>query len=281
MQLTLVLGSRHLSSWSFRPWLALRQGGVAFDQVVIPLDRPDSAAEIARWSPSGKVPALLIEGVTVWDSLAICELAAELAPDLWPADPLARAHARSVAAEMHSGFPDLRAFMPMDFAARFGAPGRLLRGVARDVARIEAIWSDCRRRYAADGPFLFGSFSIADAMYAPVVSRFVTYDVAVGEVAGAYMAAMQGLPAWAEWAAAAAADSLRQPPAPSPGGQHPPVPAGIAAPPLPEVPAAIPRLPATPYAPRPRLSTPGDSAGRTRLPRPELKPIGDGIHRRR
>lgn len=280
MKLVLVVGSRNLSSWSLRPWLALRQGGVPFDEEVVPLDRPDTAQRIARWSPSGRLPVLVVDDVPVWDSLAICELAAELAPDLWPAEPMVRAHARSVSAEMHAGFADLRRFMPMDFVARFGAPGRLLTGVVRDVARIEAIWIDCRERHAAGGPFLFGRFSIADAMFAPVVSRFVTYDVALDAPARAYVETMLGLPAWTEWAAAAQAEIEAAPvqPAPRhPDGRPQRTPPGIA-------PAAAPPsmdgVQDNAFSVRPRLS--GDALGRVRLPRTaEVKPIGDGIHRRR
>lgn len=203
MRLTLVIGSPNISSWSFRAWLALRRAELLFDEVLVTLHRPDSADRIARWSPSAKVPVLLIDDRPIWDSLAISELAAEVRPALWPADFFARAHARAVSAEMHSGFADLRAFMPMDFTARFGPPGRLLSRVARDISRIETLWTDCRRRYAAAGPFLFGAFSIADVMYAPVVSRFLTYAVDLSADAASYVATVQALPEWAEWAAAA------------------------------------------------------------------------------
>lgn len=283
MKLVLVVGSRNLSSWSFRPWLALRQGGVPFDEEVVRLDRPDTAQQIARWSPSRRVPVLLVDDVPVWDSLAICELAAELAPDLWPAEPMVRAHARSVSAEMHSGFGELRAFMPMDFVARFAAPGRLLTGVAGDIARIEAIWGDCRERYAAAGPFLFGRFSVADAMYAPAVSRFVTYGVPLEGAARAYVETMQGLPAWAEWATAAQAEvddsAASRPHARYVDGRPAHTPPGIA----PAVAARPVDGPAqeNAYLFRARPAV-GDASGRARLPRTaEVKPIGDGIHRRR
>ena len=337
MQLTLVIGSRNVSSWSLRPWLALRQGGVPFDEVVVPLRRPDTAARIAEWSPSGKVPVLLVDGSPVWDSLAICELAAELAPDLWPSDPLTRAHARSVSAEMHAGFSALRTFLPMDFVGRFGPPGRLLSGVARDLARIEAMWVDCRERYAADGPFLFGRFSVADAMYAPVVSRLLTYGIEQGPEASAYTASIRALPGWAEWAAAAAQedepgparDAVAASPAALPRdampmGQHLARPGyathpagpkpGYATDPAGPKPgyATHPAGPKPGYAtdpagPRPGYATdpagragapfaagprslaagqpqPGhrDGSGRAPISRAgEIKPIGDGIHRRR
>ncbi len=204
MHLTLVIGSPHLSSWSLRAWLVLRRSGLAFDEVIVDLRRPDRAERIARWSPSGKLPVLLVGDWPVWDSLAIAELVAEGERTLWPDAVPDRALARSLCAEMHSGFADLRTFLPMDFLARFSPPGRLLAGVARDIARIEAIWTDCRQRYAADGPFLFGRFTVADAMFAPVVSRFVTYAVELGTAAADYVATIQALPEWSAWADRAA-----------------------------------------------------------------------------
>jgi glutathione S-transferase len=261
--LTLVIGSRNASSWSLRPWLALRQGGLAFKDVVIPLRRPETAAAIARHSPSGKLPVLLVDGRPVWDSLAICELAAELAPPLWPEDWLTRAVARSVAAEMHAGFAELRAFLPMDVTARFGPPGRLLAGVERDIGRILEIWNDCRTKHGRGGPFLFGRFTIADAMFAPVVSRFVTYAVPVDAVAEAYMAAIWELPAMAEWVEAAArevagAPAVERPASSSPAADPLPAPAPPAGPamgvnprlrpPAADLGAAPPTLPAGPPA---------------------------------
>lgn len=202
--LTLVIGSRNTSSWSLRAWLAMVASGLPFEEVVIALHRPDTAERIRRWSPSGKVPALLVDGEAIWDSLAICEFLAEKVPSLWPADPLDRARARSVACEMHAGFAELRRFMPMDVTARFSPPGKLLRGVARDVQRIAWIWNDCRERYAERGPFLFGGFSIADIMHAPVVSRFVTYGVPLDPVSEEYVETMSSVPAMRAWAEAAA-----------------------------------------------------------------------------
>lgn len=215
MRLTLIIGSPNISSWSFRAWLVLRRAGAVFDEVVVTLQQPDSAERIACWSPSGKVPVLLVDDRPVWDSLAIAELAAEAEPSLWPHDPLDRAHARAMSAEMHSGFADLRAFMPMDFLNRFAPPGRLLSRVARDISRIDALWADCRRRYGEGGPFLFGRFTVADAMFAPVVSRFVTYAVDLGPDAASYVEAMQLLPEWTEWAAAARPNQAATP-APAP-----------------------------------------------------------------
>ena len=150
--LTLVIGSKNGSSWSLRPWLLLRQAGIAFEELLIPLRRPDTAARIRRHSPSGKVPVLLAGDMRIWNSLAIAEYLAEATPSLWPADPGARAFARSISAEMHSGFAPLRTFLPMDFTARFGPPGKLLTPVAADIRRIAEIWSECRPRARTDRP---------------------------------------------------------------------------------------------------------------------------------
>ena len=203
--LTIYLGNKNYSSWSLRPWLALKQAGLAFDEVVIPLYRPDSKAAILRVSPSGKVPALRHGELTVWDSLAICEYLAELLPDaaLWPSDPQARAVARAVSAEMHAGFAALRRELPMNIRSSF--PGRpLTPEVQGDINRIMAIWRDCRTRFGeGNGDFLFGPFTIADAMYAPVVTRFRTYRIDLEREAEAYCAAVTALPAMQEWAVAA------------------------------------------------------------------------------
>jgi glutathione S-transferase len=204
--LKLVIGSKNLSSWSLRPWLLLKQIGLTFEEVLIPLRRPDSQARLIAASPSGKVPILVLGDIQVWDSLAICEFLAEHDPSLWPADSAARAMARSVSAEMHSGFSALRTFLPMDFTARFGPPGKLLTPVRADVERVLAIWTDCRRRYGQGGPFLFGAFSIADAMFAPVCSRFTTYAISLDPVSAEYVERMMGLPAMQEWARDAAAE---------------------------------------------------------------------------
>ncbi|PGH54808.1 glutathione S-transferase [Azospirillum palustre] len=204
--LTLVIGNKAYSSWSLRPWLALRQAGIAFAETVIPLRQPDTAARIAERSPSGRVPALIHDGLTVWDSLAICEHVAELAPEagLWPADRAARAVARSVAAEMHSGFTSLRSTMPMDLKRNRMGRGKT-EATAADIARIQELWDDARTHFGrpARGPFLFGAFTIADAMFAPVVTRLDTYSVAVSPVSRAYMDAVLDLPAMQEWIAAA------------------------------------------------------------------------------
>jgi glutathione S-transferase len=208
MTLKLIIGNKNYSSWSLRPWIAMKVAGVAFDEQVISLDAQDFKAQVTKVSGTGKVPALVDGGVHVWESLAILEYLAETCPQarLWPADPQARAHARAIAAEMHAGFMPLRRELPMNMW-RPVKPRELTPGAAANVARIDAMWTDCRNRFGAGGPFLFGAFGAADAMYAPVVSRFHTYGVTVGPVARAYMDAVMALPAWAEWRAAA----LREP----------------------------------------------------------------------
>ena len=204
----LYVGNKNLSSWSLRPYLALAHTGVPFEEVVIRLDRPDTREQILAVSPSGRVPALRDGAIHVWDSLAICEHLAERFPEakLWPANLAARAHARSVSAEMHAGFADLRREMPMNIVAR--TPREPSPAAAADIERILAVWSDCRELHAERGPFLFGAFSIADAMFAPVVTRFVTYGVPVGAEARAYMDAITTLPSMVRWAADAA-DEVR------------------------------------------------------------------------
>src|SRR5262245_4589727 len=208
MALTLVIGNKNYSSWSFRPWIAMRTAGIAFEEVVIPLYEPGSKERILQQSPAGKVPILIDGDVRVWESLAILDCLAEKFPQagLWPADPAARAHARSIAAGMHAGFVPLRRHCPMNMWRPVKAR-ELPSDVADNVRRIDAIWTDCRARFGKSGPFLFGAFGAADAMYAPVVSRVHTYGVPVGPVAGAYMQAVMGLPAWEEWRAA----SLKEP----------------------------------------------------------------------
>jgi glutathione S-transferase len=200
---TLVVGNKNYSSWSLRPWLAMRQAGIAFDEVVIPLYRADSKAALLRHSPAGKVPALKDGSRTVWDSLAIMEYLAESFPaaGLWPNDAAARALARSISADMHAGFLALRTAMPMNL--REHLPGRERGGAAADIERVTAIWRDCRARFGDGGPFLFGAFSIADAMYAPVATRFRTYGVELDPTCQAYADAVLALPAFLEWQAAA------------------------------------------------------------------------------
>lgn len=204
-ELTLYIGNRSYSSWSLRAWLLLKQAGADFEEVVIPLRAPGTRTlEIQRYSPSGKVPALQHGVLTIWESLAIAEYAAEIFPaaKLWPEARDARAVARSVSAEMASGFAALRTALPMNVR-------RKIQGVAitdaasQDIARIQAIWNDCRSRFGQGGEFLFGRFSAADAMYAPVATRFDTYGVELDAVSRRYVASLLGLPAMQAWIAKA------------------------------------------------------------------------------
>ena len=210
--LTLVIGNKNYSSWSLRPWLALRMAGLAFEEIRIPLYEPGSREQILRHSPAGRVPILLHGDVTVWDSLAICEYAAELAPGagLWPEAPALRAHARSISAEMHSGFGALRAAMPMNLRL---AGARLVKPpspeVEADVARVLAIFEECRERHGAGGDFLFGRFTIADAMFAPVATRLRSYSVRLPARSQAYVDAIWSLAPMQEWAAAGVAEAER------------------------------------------------------------------------
>lgn len=208
-ELTLIIGDKNLSSWSLRPWLALTQAGIPFAEKIIRLNQPGTAAELGSKTPAGLVPCLKHGDLVIWDSLAILEYAAETFPAaaLWPRDTARRAHARSVSAEMHSGFSELRKTWPMNFTAR-KVDRPATDGAKRDIARIIAVWEDCRARYAALGPFLFGAFSIADAMYAPVVSRFMTYGpVAMPAAAQAWSQMLFALPAMQDWAAGAEAET--------------------------------------------------------------------------
>jgi glutathione S-transferase len=206
-EMTLAIGNKAYSSWSLRPWLAMTVAGLDFNEVVIPLYQPTTREEILRFSPSGKVPALRHGDVVVWESLAIIEYVAELFPqaNLWPQARAARAHARSVASEMHGGFSALRSQLPMNVRVHRPKPS-LPADVAEDVARVTALWRDCRSRFGAGGPFLFGAFGAADAMFAPVVTRFETYGVAIDDEARAYCKAVLALPAMRAWYAAAAAE---------------------------------------------------------------------------
>jgi glutathione S-transferase len=200
----LVIGNKNYSSWSFRPWLAMKVVGIAFDETVISLEAQDFKKRVTAISGAGKVPVLIDGDVRVWESLAILEYLAEKFPSagLWPQDARARAHARAVASEMHAGFVPLRRHLPMN-VWRPVKPRALDEGAAADVARIDASWSACREQFGAGGPFLFGAFSAADAMYAPVVWRFRTYAVDVSPQSHDYMRAMMALPAWSEWREAA------------------------------------------------------------------------------
>jgi len=207
MGLRLIIGNKNYSSWSLRPWIAMKVAGIAFDEEVISLDAEDFKARVGQVSPAGRVPTLADGNVQIWESLAILEYLAEKFPGarLWPADPGARALARAISAEMHAGFVPLRRHLPMNMS-RPVMPRQLTPEVETNVRRIEAMWTDCRTRPGGDGAFLFGSFGAADAMYAPVVARFHTYAVKVGGPARAYMDAIMALPAWAEWRGAALAE---------------------------------------------------------------------------
>jgi glutathione S-transferase len=207
--LTIVIGNKNYSSWSLRAWLALEHTGQPYSEVLIPFDPATMHAAIAQHSPSGRVPALRHGGLVVWDSLAIAEYLAEAFPGagLWPDDVAARAVARAVSAEMHSSFAALRASMPMDVRARMPGYGRT-QGSLLDIARVRGMWSDCRARFGSGGPYLFGRFSIADAMYAPVVFRFRSYDVALDGAARAYADAMLAHPGMRKWSDAAAVEDL-------------------------------------------------------------------------
>lgn len=200
--LTLVIGNKSLSSWSLRPWLLLKHVGLEFREINLLLDTPTFTAEADKYSPAGRVPVLLDDGFAVWDSLAICEYINEKTHRrAWPSDMQARAHARSIAAEMHSGFQALRQGWPLRAAEQLRVD--LTAQGTEDVARIDAIWQDCRRRYGAQGPWLFGAYSAADAMYAPVVLRFNTYGANVSSSAHAYMQQTLSDTPLSEWLAAA------------------------------------------------------------------------------
>ncbi len=212
-EFTLVLGNKNYSSWSVRAWLAAKRTGVAFDEIVIPLDQPSTVSAIAAHSPSGKVPVLkMADGLLVWDSLAIGEYLAERYPEaeLWPAAEEARAVARAVVAEMHAGFQALRSQCAMNVRARKPARFRTPE-LEADIRRIVMLWNDCRRRFGGEGPFLFGAWTLADAFFAPVVSRFVTYRVGVDTVCQAYMEAVLETAAVKEWFAAARAEPWTAP----------------------------------------------------------------------
>jgi glutathione S-transferase len=188
-QLTLVIANRNYSSWSLRAWLVLKYAGLAFEEILIPLDTPETREQIDRYSPSGRLPLLLVDQSPVWDSLAICEYVHELTGKGWPQAPMARALARAVSAEMHSGFATLRSLWPMNARAR-NRRAASTAALAADVERIDEIWNDCRHRFGAGGPWLFGEYSIADAMYAPVVLRFNTYGASISDTARWYMASV-------------------------------------------------------------------------------------------
>ncbi len=210
MTFRLVIGNKAYSSWSLRPWILLAGFHIPFEEIVIPLYDADTKRKILKVSPSGKVPALIDGDVTVWESLAIVEYIAEAYPKkaIWPKDKAARAHARALSTEMHAGFAALRTLCPTNFRR---APARrdLTPEAAADVARIEKMWASARKTFGADGPFLFGAFSAADAMFAPVVNRLHIYEIPVGRATKAYMRAMLDLPAYRAWLADAALEPWR------------------------------------------------------------------------
>ncbi len=206
---TLVIGNKNYSSWSLRPWLALRSAGIPFEEVRIPLYRPGSREEILRYSPNGRVPALVEGDLVTFESLAICERAAELAPlaGLWPAASGARALARSISSEMHAGFEALRMLCPCNLRLR--AKRELTPEAAADVARVTEIWKTTRARHGAGGDFLFGRFGIADAMYAPVVTRFRSWGIPLDREVAAYADAVLAFPPFREWEEAALRETER------------------------------------------------------------------------
>jgi glutathione S-transferase len=200
MSLTLVIGNKNYSSWSLRPWIAMKVASIPFEEVVIPLYLPGSAEHILKYSPAGKVPILIDGDDTVWESLAILEHLAEKFPaaKLWPSDARARSFARSAATEMLGGFQPLRQHCTMNLwlpVKQRPQPEEVL----ANMRRIETLWAECRARFGAGGPFLFGAFCNADAMYAPVVARFHNYGLPVSPATRAYMEAVMALPAWKEW----------------------------------------------------------------------------------
>ncbi|HEY1613564.1 MAG TPA: glutathione S-transferase family protein [Rhizomicrobium sp.] len=204
---TLILGTKNWSSWSLRPYMAMRAAGVPFEETVIPLRQPDSAAKIQAIAPTGKVPALRIaekdESYVVFDSLAICETLADRHPEagLWPGDPRARAEARSISAAMHSGFPELRSALSMEFARRLPTPP-MTDTLRAEIDQIVGFWQEALNRFGGVNAFLFGRLSIADCMYAPVVSRFRTYGIALPDDVAAYCDRILALPALRDWEAA-------------------------------------------------------------------------------
>ena len=209
---TLVIGNYNYSSWSLRAWIALRVAGIEFEVERVPLYQPDTRARILAHHAAGTVPVLKHGALVLWESLAICEYAAELAPAarLWPEDRETRALARSVATEMHGGFPAMRQAIPLNVSGRAKRLPPLSDDARAQIARIQSLWSACLRRPGRSGPFLFGRFSVADAMYAPVVSRFRTYPVPLADPVRDYVDAVWDLPAMQEWGELAAREPERE-----------------------------------------------------------------------
>jgi glutathione S-transferase len=207
MSLTLVIANKCYSSWSFRPWILMRHLGIPFEEVVVPLAEPSTRDALLTHTPSAKAPCLHDGGITVWDSSAIIEYLAESFPEhaVWPKDRLARATARSLAAEMHAGFMELRALLPMNMRRKVQRL-ELTEGAVADIARLEQAFAQAREHFGRGGDFLFGDFCAADAMFAPVVNRLHVYDVPVTPTTRTYMGRMMALPAWQEWSAQAAVE---------------------------------------------------------------------------
>ena len=197
---TSVIGNKNYSTWSLRSWLLMRAANISFDEVLLPLDTDEFGRKIHDYSPAGCVPVLIDGKTPIWDTLAIAEYLAEAFPEkhLWPADTAARARARMISAEMHSGFPDLRRALPMNLRRPVSAVP-VSKGALSDIDRIFEIWRGCREEYGGGGQFLFGDFSIADAFYAPVATRFRTYGLELDEIVGSYVEVIHGLPAFGEW----------------------------------------------------------------------------------
>ncbi|MGQ0661978.1 MAG: glutathione S-transferase family protein [Pseudomonadota bacterium] len=206
-EFTLYIGNKAYSSWSLRGWLACKLVGIAFEEVMIPLSRPETAAALAKLSPSGRVPVLRHGEIVLWETTAIAEYLAELRPQagLWPAEAAARAHARAISAEMHAGFAELRKNMWMNVRRKFPGKGRTS-GALADIARVVEIWRTARRAYGRAGPYLFGRFTLADCMYAPVATRFVTWEPELPADASAYVEAIWTHPLIEEWRAGATAE---------------------------------------------------------------------------
>lgn len=204
MTTTLIIGNKNYSSWSLRAWLMLAETGIDFDEQRIALDTPTFKDEILKLTPAARVPVLIIDGQSVWDSLAIAETLAERWPEkgLWPDDPAVRAHARAISAEMHSGFSSLRELMPMNCRA-MGRRVHLPDALTADIDRVFAIWAQCQAQYSAGNGWLFGRFSIADAMFAPVVLRLRTYGINLPDAAAEYPARLLESTAIQDWLAAA------------------------------------------------------------------------------
>ncbi len=200
--LTLVIGNKNYSSWSLRAWLFLKHAGVEFQEILVRLDAADTREQLERYGPSGRVPVLRHGKLCVWDSLAICEYVAELSGKGWPRATAARAVARAVSAEMHSGFTTLRSLWPMNARAR-NRRTAVTTALEADIERIDEIWNDCRGRFGEEGPWLFGHYSVADAMYAPVVLRFNTYGARISQTARWYMASVLEDAPLQEWLQAA------------------------------------------------------------------------------